>query len=85
MSAAPVGPIVRVGKSCQSQGGGKQTAERWAWTVMHGLGLIEENEHREHATRINAIFIPFAGEAALALTGDGQNDPRTDHLAATTG
>ena len=33
-----------------------------------GFGL--KKEHREHATRFNAIFIPFAREAALLIMGD---------------
>ncbi|MCX6840056.1 MAG: hypothetical protein NTX35_19910 [Verrucomicrobia bacterium] len=43
-----------------------------------------KKEHREHATRFNAIFIPFAREAALLFMGEFQNDLRTGHLAATT-
>jgi hypothetical protein len=40
-----------------------------------------ETKHREHAPRFNAIFIPFAREAASAAMGEEANAAYAQHLA----
>jgi len=47
-----------------------------------GWGKEVETKHREHKPRFNAIFIPFAREAATVAMEERVNAVAKRHLAA---